>query len=69
MNHIPPELYLFLQGLDRSEHLTRQSRLRIAEAVARAERDRLALERAWKMLNTAVLAESRSRTELLALTS
>lgn len=69
MNQIPAELFLVLQRLDVAEHLTRQDRIRIAVARARAEKDVAALEQAWRTLDRALAAESRSRTELLALTS
>lgn len=69
MNHIPAEFHVFLQELAVAEHLTRMTRFRLADARARAEADRLALERAWSALDAALTAESRSRGDLLALTS
>lgn len=69
MIHIPAELFIFLQQLDVNEHLTHETRHRLADARTRAAEDRLALERAWRTLDAALAAESRSRSELLTLTS
>jgi hypothetical protein len=68
VHQLPPELYLYLQSMETARHLDYRERHRIADARRRADLDRRELERAWRALDKALAAESRSRRELLALT-